>query len=163
MSPLMPTPGSLKALMDAIEALEREVVTTIKTETGEDVHLYRWRPRGSNVEFPALYNWLPPSSPMDQPSIGEVRDTLTIAARIAIPYSDTVDEMAQLEQFADIFRALVDPALLKAMTSPGTPPLQGAATRAWRSGMNTVSESFNTINALAIELPITCQLRRLIR
>jgi hypothetical protein len=100
---------------------------------------------------------------MDQPSIGEVRDTITIAARVAIPYSDVTDEMASLEQYADIFRGLVDGELLKAMTSPGGGPLGGTVTRAWRSGINTVSESFNNINALAIELPIVCQLRRLIR
>lgn len=156
-------PGSLKALMDGLVDLENEVIAAILEETGDQVHGYRWRPRGSEIELPALYNWLAPSAPMDEPSVAEVRDTVTIAARLAIPYSTPQDEMATLEQYADIFRALVDPKLHNATTTEGIRPLGGAATRAWRSGIFTVSEAFNDISALAIELPIVCQLRRVIR
>lgn len=157
------TPGSLKALMDGIAALEQEVVEAIKAETGDDVHLYRWRPRGAMIELPALYNWLAPTAPEDEPDIASIRDTVTIAARLAIPYSNVGDEMASVELYADIFREIVDPKVHNATITEGVRPLGGAATRVWRSGINTVAESFNQINALAIELPLVCQLRRVIR
>jgi len=148
--------------MDGIVELEELVVAKILEEEGDTLHLYRWRPRGSMIELPSIYNWFS-SSPMDQPSLAEVRDTVTIRCRIAIAYTTPDDEMEKIEKYADSFREVVDPALWNSVVGQGVEPLNGAATKAWRSGMSPLVEQFNTIPALVIELPIVAQLRRVIR
>lgn len=126
--------GSLRDLMDQIEALERAV--------SDEVRVYRWRPSGS-LQAPAIYNHLLPNR-TDVTDPCRVRDEIHLAVRLAVSNTDPEQHMGQLENYADLFRATFDPVL----QGHGRP---FGLTTARRIAMGTVLDEFNQVPYIAIE------------
>jgi len=139
--------ASLGTVMTHLIALEEKV--------HDDLHVYRWRPRVPDL--PCLWNWIP-DAPFEQRDTGRFRDNVTITAQIGIRHSDVDEEMAALEEYADAFRFLIDPALHTIH------PL--GAKWAKRQTMRllgvTFGEGEGAIPVLVIEFPILVQLDRMI-
>lgn len=139
--------GSLAITMTNLFELEQNVHT--------DLRVYRWRPRVPDL--PCLWNWIP-DAPFEQRDTGRFRDNVTILAQIGIRHTDIDEEMAALEEYADAFRYLVDPALNSHR------PLGGQ--RAWRMNMRLLGMDFGAgegaIPVLVVEFPIQVQLDRMI-
>jgi hypothetical protein len=156
------TPGSLKALVDQIVALEAQVQTRVNSGNNGGTYLtanqllrtYRWQPHV--VQPPALWNWIG-NAPYEQRDQTRFRDNVQVLVRIGILHGDTDQEMVDLETIADHARDMIDPALNKRQ-NPG--PLGGAATWAIRQGMRTAVWDIGGVQLLGIELPLMCQLDR---
>lgn len=152
----MPTPGSLKALMDALVPLEQVAATAIGTQltTGSQVRVYRWQPR--SVQVPAIFNWIA-TAPFEQRDQVRYRDNVQVLARCAIAHTDSDEEMADIEVLADVLRDIIDTEFNKQQPNP---PLGGTVTRALRQGMRTAVWDIGGAQLLGMELPLLFWLDR---
>jgi hypothetical protein len=144
---LIPT-GSIKLFMDQL-VVQEELVHG-------DLRVYRWRPL--EVEAPALYNWIT-DAPFEQRDLARWRDTLNLSVRIAMLLTDPETMYGRLEEYADAFREVMDPAF-DPQAQGG--PLAGTATRIARTGMRMVPDRFTGQDYLAIEFSVSAQLDRFI-
>lgn len=157
-APPIATPGSLFSLMNGIVLLEQAIndgIDTYNSDNGatwDTLRVYRWRPR--KIEVPAIYNWIPAEAPFEQRDLARWRDTITINVRVALDFSDTIEDMGALEFYADMFRYVVDGALDQ------NRPLSGASYVALRRGMRLVSDNFDQIDYLCAEFLIEAWLDR---
>jgi tetrahydromethanopterin S-methyltransferase subunit B len=138
--------GSLADLMDALVALEESVPDVAR--------VYRWRPT-SVPEPPAIYNWINPA-PFEWMDVSRGRDTINLDISVAIRQTDVNEEMAKLEQIADVARDTLDPAF-RTPLGGGPGPLGGNANWATRTSTRMDTPEFNGIFFLAILF--SCQFR----
>lgn len=137
--------GSLGTFMDALVGLEATV--------DPNLCVYRWRP--TNVEVPAIYNWINPS-PADIPAIGIVHDRLMISVRILVAASDLDEQTAAIETYYDEARDVIDADLIR----PAESVLRAAAHETQRTTTRSVTDIFNDITYLGLELVLQVDLRR---
>jgi len=141
--------GSLRTFMDNYMQLLDQVAVTC----GDDMVVRRWRPINL-VDLPAIYNWMPQAL-FEQRDLSRWRDIPTIFTRVGIGGTDVETRMERLEDYADIFREIVDPAFDQPQ------PLNGSCYKVFRTGMSTVADTFNEARTvLAIQFPITVWLDR---
>lgn len=133
--------GSLAFMMDKLVELEQDVHS--------DLRVYRYRPR--TPDLPCLWNWIQ-SAPFELMDQQRFRDNITVLTQIGIAHTDVDEEMAKLEEYADAFRTVIDPALHTIR------PL--GAKWAKRDDMRMVSVDFGELGVLAVEFPILIQLDR---
>ena len=139
--------GSLRAMMDNLVELERHV--------HPDLRPYRWRPR--LPDLPCLWNWIP-DAPFEQRDLGRVRDNVTVVPTIGVRHTDVDHEMALVEEYADAFRALIDPAL----NTKHPLGAQWAKRQTMRMAGVTIGAGDGAIPVLVVEFPILVQLDRMI-
>lgn len=145
--------ASLRLWMDALLVLEAEINNQLPDGL-RSLSIERWRP--NTIDPPALYH-LVGAGPTELRDV-RVRDNLTLYARIAMPFGDSASEMDELEQYIDIFRQVVDPALMES-----SHPLGGAAVWADRTDMRLpVPEEFNGIPYQAVDFTLSVRLERFI-
>lgn len=137
--------GSLETLMDALVPLEATINPALTVS--------RWRP--VNINPPALYNWIVPS-PVDIPAIGVVRDQVNLSVRIIVAASDVDEQAAAIEGFWDQARDIIDADLVE----PSQSVLRTAAHMCRRTTMRNITDVFNEIPYLGLELVLQCELRR---
>lgn len=124
----------LREAMDALFALEQTV--------DERLHAYRWWQPG--MHLPAISNVMLPSSTAEQIDPCTMRDTVRIGARIALlPAAHHEQDMAQLEDYADRFREVVDPVIGKL-----------GPRNAKRTGMQVINQSLGDAEVLTVEFGI---------
>jgi len=138
--------GSLTSFLDALTALEQTV------DRG-NLRVYRWRP--AQIETPAVYNWLLPS-PSEIPAAQIVTDTLNFAVRVVVPTSDIEQEASTVEAYFDKVRDTLDADLIE----PSKSTLRTAAYRSKRTTSRTLTDGFNEIPFMALELVIQTEFRR---
>jgi hypothetical protein len=136
---------SLAALLEALVGLEETIDPNLRVS--------RWRPAG--IEPPHLYNWINPS-PADIPAVDIVRDQVNLAVRIIVKPADIDDETASIEAYWDLARDVIDGDLVR----PAESVLSPAAHMARRTTMRNISDRFNDIQYLGLELVIQAELRR---
>ncbi len=149
------TDGSLRRLMDALVALEADAVEAIKEQMSpqDAPRPYRWKPV-ENAQLPALWNWIVPGT-FEHHDTQTYSDTLFIVVSIAIAHAGRDEDMALIEEYADIVRTVMDPAILR------RPPLDGQSA-SWgnRSGMRLEGDEINAVPVLTIQLPYQFELLR---
>lgn len=138
--------GSLTTLMDALVGLEGTIDPNLRVD--------RWRP--ARIDPPHLYNWIQPS-PADIPAIDIVVDQVNIAVRVIVKPQDIEDETAVMESYWDLARDVIDGDLIR----PAESVLRVAAHMAKRTTMRNISDRFNDVQYLGLELMIQCELRRM--
>lgn len=150
------TPGSIKALLDAVTGAEAGLnapgVLPSSGPGSDEIVVYRWRPR--QVDPPCLYHMVA-SAPFEQRDQARWRDTLNLLARLAMPMTNDEEEMEALEVYSDAFREVMDPVLSKTGN-----PMGGAATWADRTDMRSVVDDFNDVPYLCMEFLLSFRLDR---
>lgn len=143
-------PGaSIEAAFDELHALELQVAEAID----DNVRVYRLRE--DTIQLPAIYNW-GGTVRSRVPDTAFAEDDFVIEATIAVRGGHTEDVPALL-RFADVFREIVQPALVGVVLS-GTRPLNGASKRAQINRWGFVSDRFNETAVLGIQFDIGIQL-----
>lgn len=137
--------GSLQTLMDKLVELEETIDPNLRVS--------RWRP--ARIDPPHLYNWINPS-PASIPAIDIVRDELNLAIRILVKPSDIETETEAIETYWDLARDVIDGDLVR----PADSVLRASAHMAKRTTMRNVSDTFNQIQYLGLELVLQVELRR---
>jgi hypothetical protein len=139
--------GSLATVMSRLVELEKQV--------HDELRVYRWPPRVPDL--PCIWNTMP-SAPFEQRDTGRFRDNLNISVRVGIRHTDVDEQMAKLEEYADAFRFVIDPALWTHN------PL--GAKWAIRQDMRIIPVTFGAdpevLHVIALEFPIQVQLDRMI-
>ncbi len=131
--------------MDALVLLEQQIDPNLRVS--------RWRPL--NIDPPHLYNWIVPS-PADVPAVGIARDELNVSIRIIVKPSDIGEQTAAIESYWDKARDTIDADLV----IPAQSVLQPAALMARRTSMRNITDVFNQIEYLGLELVLQMELRR---
>lgn len=156
----MPTPGSVKALMDQLVPLEQRAADQVGTtlNTGAAVRVYRWQPY--SIQVPAIFNWIV-TAPFEQRDQIRYRDSVQILMRCGITHTDVDQDMTDIEVLADSLRDVIDTEfnLQKSAAHPNG-PLNGVATRAIRQGMRTAVWQIGGAQLLGMEFPLMFWLDR---
>lgn len=138
--------GQLAAFMDALVGLE-------ESADSEHLTVYRWRP--VQIETPAVYNWILPS-PSDIPATTVVVDTMNFAVRVVVDSSDIDEEELSAEGYFDVVRDTLDRDLIV----PSKSVLNVASHETRRTTTRTLTDAFNEIPYLALELVLQAKFRR---
>lgn len=118
----------------------------------DELIVKQYRPRGT-PQPPALYAVVQPADMEPADTVFDV-DTLTVAVRIAVLYTDVDSEMDKLLRLTDQYRPFIDRAL---KSDEG--PLGGADVR--RMGFRVTEDLFDQVQVLAVEFPIRARLEAL--
>lgn len=138
--------GSIATFMDSLVALEQTIDPV-------NLNVYRWRP--PTISTPAVYNWLL-ASPSDIPATQIVRDIMNFAVRVVVLISDIDEEEASVENYFDLVRNVLDQDLIE----PSKSTLRSAAYHCHRSSARTLTDTFNEIPYMCLELVIAAEFRR---
>lgn len=148
--------GSLKILMDEVEALNARVSIQAEEDGWPMLAGYRWRP--GTIDAPAIYNLLGESPLVLKDNLLHA-DNLSLITRVAVAYGDDASEMGLLEFYVDIFRNVWDPAV-RGGGAATLRPFNGAAIWAIRSSLRSVPEEFNGVPYAAIEFVTSVRMDR---
>lgn len=153
--------SALTGAIDQLVALEDLVAAravTIPEINIASVAVHRWKPPAP-PQFPAIYNVLPDAPHGVLDTMTEI-DTLQLRARVAVRHTKLDAELRQWELLADVFRAVVDPALRKreALTVSRDPRRTGMrwATDVWEP----MQQNGTRVLALCMEFSLDVPLRR---
>ncbi len=138
----------LVELIEGLVAIEEQVAARILADYGDEVVVVPLRP--ASINPPAIFNDLRPSQ-MDAIDTLVDRDTVIVAARIVVPFTDLPANHWQLLRYADCFRHVADPAFKDTSS-----PLGGAHVR--RTGLQGAIDDIGGLTLLAIEFPIRARL-----
>jgi hypothetical protein len=139
--------GSLASFITALTTLEATIDPGV-------LRVYPWRP--PTIEAPAIYNWVLPSQ-SDIPATQIVRDTMNLSVRVVMPSSaDLTEELAAMVKYFDLVRDVIDADLVQ----PAHSVLRGACHNARRTSSRTLTDVFNNIPYMVLELVIAAEFRR---
>lgn len=149
---------SLAALWDQLLVLEGQVADAYLVAHPErpSVHAFK---TALPPSFPAIYNTIPDAPHDPHVDTAHVEDLVQIGVRLAVRNTSLTHEQMQVLRLADVFMAVVDPALRQrtALTVSHDPKRRGMrwATDQWPSPTGEV-------RALCVEFRLDVPLRRLI-
>jgi hypothetical protein len=151
--------GSLMLFMDQLETLELQVAeraVLIPEIDASAVSVDRWKPP-QPPSWPAIYNVLPDAPFNPALDTATVEDLMQLRARIAVRHTNQRAELRRWELMADVFRAIVDPALRRrqALTASRNPNR-----RSMRWALDTWDTPGGRVQALCMEFSIDAPLRR---
>jgi hypothetical protein len=132
--------------MDGLVALE-ETANDNLPDGAKTLPVKRWRPL-QLPDLPAVWNWAPTFSPSERKDTAAQADSFLISVYIGVEHSDDVEQMAQVELYADVVCQLLD------VDFRNSPFLDGAVHIADRTGRRLVIDTFGNTDVLCIELPL---------
>lgn len=141
----------VREAMDGLVALEATLNDQLPTGA-LPLRVYRWRPRGL-IEPPAIYHWAPDDTETEARDQARRRDALQLMCIVCVEHSDSNEEMAALEDYADLLRAAFDDAFDQ------TAPL-GGVRNAKRLGFRPIEDQFGDIAVLGFGFDIEIWLDR---
>lgn len=152
---MLPNGYSLAYLIEQLVALEQRVAAQAATDHGMTVRVYPWRP--PTIEPPAIYNWLSPSTAEFRDTTSHSREqTFNIAARCAVPNTDSDEQMSRLAKLGDTFREVVEAAIVLPQ------PLNDAAKWIDLPTVAMVPDEFAGQPYLALEFAVSARQKRMV-